>query len=315
MQELYQQLFDINNKIEDARKALASSGDTEFDMLVKEELKNLEGQKSQIEAEIQKLKEAKKNIKLSEIKGDAIIEIRAGAGGNEAGLFANDLYQMYLRYAQTKGWTSSQIYKNEGGIGNIKEVILELKSQSSPTPYEALRNESGVHRVQRVPTTESSGRIHTSTVTVAVLPILKDIEIDLKSEDLRIDTYRATGAGGQHVNTTDSAVRITHLPTGLVVTCQDERSQHKNREKAMEILKSRLFEMMQRQQKQSIDDLKSDYIGTGERAEKIRTYNYPQDRITDHRISTSWHNIERRMTGDIADILTATKNIDSGSTS
>lgn len=312
MQELYQQLFDLNTKIEDAKKAISVANDPDFEVFAREELRQLEEQKNQIEAKLNEIKEAKKNIKLSEVKGDAIIEIRAGAGGNEAGLFANDLYQMYLRYAQLKGWQASQIYKNEGGIGNIKEVILEIRSNDShsPSPYESLRNESGVHRVQRVPTTESSGRIHTSTITVAVLPILKDVEIDIKPEDLRIDTYRATGAGGQHVNTTDSAIRITHLPTGLVVTCQDERSQHKNKDKAMEILKARLFEMMKRQQKQSIDDLKSDYIGTGERAEKIRTYNYPQDRITDHRVNESWHNMEGRMAGDIDDILIATKNLD-----
>lgn len=310
MQELYQQLFDINNKINDAKRAVNELTDLELNNLAREELLVLETKRSEIESKIEEIKDAKKNIKLSEILGDAIVEIRAGAGGNEAGLFANDIYQMYLKYADSKGFKTSQIYKNEGGLGNIKEVIFEIRSDHSPTPFELLRNESGVHRVQRVPATESSGRIHTSTITVAVLPIIKDVEINIKPDDLRIDTYRAGSAGGQHVNTTDSAVRITHLPTGLVVACQDERSQHKNKEKAMEVLKSRLFEMMKRQQAKDINELKSDYIGTGERAEKIRTYNYPQDRITDHRIGKSFYNIPKVMMGYIDEILESTKTLE-----
>lgn len=310
MTDLYQELYYLNSQIEDTKKAINEALDEEFANLARAELKQLEEQKASIDLKLKEISDAKKNLKLSEIKGDCILEIRAGAGGNEAGLFANEMYEMYLRYADKMHWQTSTIYKSEGGIGNIKEVIVEFKTNTSPTPFEQLRNESGVHRVQRVPTTESAGRVHTSTITIAVLPILKDVEIDIKPQDVRIDTYRAGSAGGQHVNTTDSAIRITHLATGLVVICQDERSQHKNKEKAMEVLKSRLFEMMKRQQKESIDDLKADYIGTGERAEKIRTYNYPQDRVTDHRINTNFHNIPKIMVGNIDDILEATHNIE-----
>lgn len=239
---------------------------------------------------------------------DAIIEIRAAAGGNEAGLFASDLYRMYVRFAESQGWRCQQLSMSEGGIGNIKEVTVEVLGKTDNPAYTLLQHESGVHRVQRVPTTESSGRIHTSTVTVAVLPKITPQQINIKTEDLRIDTFRAGGPGGQSVNTTDSAVRITHLPTGLAVSMQDEKSQHKNREKAMQILAGRLYELMRQQQKEKIDELRNDQIGTGERSEKIRTYNFPQSRVTDHRIGQSWHNINAIMDGNLTDLLTDLRN-------
>lgn len=236
-------------------------------------------------------------------KGDCIIEIRAGTGGDEAGLFAGNLFVMYSKYAESRKWKVEIISKNEGGIGNLKEIIFEVKGTSVPSPYEVFQNESGTHRVQRVPVTESGGRIHTSTATVAVLPVVTEKELVIRPEDLRIDVYRASGAGGQHVNKTESAIRITHIPTGTVSQCQDERSQHKNKERAMSMLRSRIYEMMQRQQKNDIDELRAEQVGTGDRSEKIRTYNFPQDRITDHRIKKSWFGMNKILAGDIEDML------------
>jgi len=238
---------------------------------------------------------------------DAIVEIRAAAGGNESGLFASDLYRMYTRFAESQNWKVHQLSLNSGGIGNIKEVTFEITGTSVKPAYTLLQHESGVHRVQRVPVTESAGRIHTSTVTVAVLPKVEPKTINIKTEDLKIDTFRAGGPGGQSVNTTDSAVRITHLPTGVVVSMQDEKSQHKNKEKAMQILTSRLYDMMKRQEKKVIDDLRIDQIGSGERSEKIRTYNFPQNRITDHRINESWFNINQIMDGALSEIMDSLK--------
>ncbi len=235
--------------------------------------------------------------------GDCIIEIRAGTGGDEAGLFAGNLFVMYSKYSENKKWKVDIISKNEGGIGNLKEIVFEVKGGGSNTPYEMFEHESGTHRVQRVPVTESGGRIHTSTATVAVLPIVTEKELVIKPEDLRIDVYRASGAGGQHVNKTESAIRITHIPTGTVSQCQDERSQHKNKERAMLMLRSRIYEMMHRQQKNSIDEIRAEQVGSGERSEKIRTYNFPQDRITDHRIKKSWFGMNKVLMGEINDML------------
>ena len=231
---------------------------------------------------------------------ETIMEIRAGAGGEEAGLFAGELFRMYSRYAQTKGWNVEIISSSDAGAGGFKEVIFEINGRGA---YSKLKFERGVHRVQRIPVTESSGRIHTSTVTVAVLPKAEEVDIDINPDELRIDIYHAGGAGGQNVNKVATAVRLTYLPTGMVVTCQDERSQLRNRQKAMDVLRSRLLEEKRQKQEDALTQERRSQVGTGERSEKIRTYNFPQDRVTDHRYNLSFHNLPRIMTGDIDEIV------------
>ena len=233
---------------------------------------------------------------------DVIVEIRAAAGGDEAGLFAGELEEMYLRYAGRQGWRTRTLERTPQGIGGIKESILEIVGRGA---YAHLKHESGVHRVQRVPATESQGRIHTSTASVAVLPVAEEVDVDVDPNDLRIDVFRSSGPGGQSVNTTDSAVRITHLPTGLVVSCQDEKSQHQNRDKAMTILRSRLLQAEQERAAQVRADARKGQIGTGDRSEKIRTYNLPQSRITDHRIGRSVHDVDAVFAGDLDDLIAA----------
>ena len=233
---------------------------------------------------------------------NVIIEIRGGAGGEEAALFAHNLFRMYTMYAELNRWKVEVIDINETGIGGVKEVSFLIKGKSV---YSRLKFESGVHRVQRVPETETSGRIHTSTVTVAVLPEVEDVDVEINKEDLRIDTYRASGAGGQHVNKTDSAIRITHIPTGFVVACQNERSQTQNKESAMKMLRSKLYEFMQEQQNSELAKTRKLQVGSGARSEKIRTYNYPQNRLTDHRINYTIYQLESFLNGNLDDMIDA----------
>jgi peptide chain release factor 1 len=235
-----------------------------------------------------------------------IIEIRAGAGGEEAALFAADLFRMYSRFAEKQGWTTTLIDSNQTGLNGYKEVIFEIKGKDA---YEELKYEGGVHRVQRIPTTEKSGRVHTSTISVAVLPEASETEIKINPQDLRIDVLRASGPGGQHVNKRESAVRITHLPTGLAVSCQEERTQQQNREKAMKVLRARLLAKKRARELAQRGDERREQIGSADRSEKIRTYNYPQNRITDHRIKKSWHNLDRIIDGDLKPIIKAFKKI------
>ncbi|MEG1524224.1 MAG: peptide chain release factor 1 [Clostridia bacterium] len=234
---------------------------------------------------------------------DVIVEIRAGTGGDEASLFGADLLRMYLRYAERHGYKTEFIESNMTEKGGVKEVVLSLSGKRGA--YSRLKYESGVHRVQRVPETESQGRIHTSAATVAVLPEVDDIQVDIKDADLRIDTYRSSGAGGQHVNKTESAIRITHLPTGMVVSCQDEKSQLKNKEQAMRVLKSRLFEYYQSQQDATLASERKTLVGSGDRSERIRTYNFPQGRVTDHRIGVTLYKLEQFLDGDMDELIDA----------
>lgn len=233
---------------------------------------------------------------------NVIMEIRAGAGGEEASLFAYELYRMYVKYAEKNRWKTEEIDNNSTELGGIKEVVFSISGKSA---YRKLKFESGVHRVQRVPETESQGRVHTSTATVAVLPEVTDVEVNIDEKDLRVDTLRSSGAGGQHINKTESCIRLTHIPTGIVVLCQDERSQTKNREKAMKVLKSRLYDYYQSQYDKEYADQRKSQVGTGDRSERIRTYNFPQGRVTDHRIGLTLYSIENFIMGDIEEMVEA----------
>ena len=284
--------------IKDAKELQASSDDAEMTELAKAELHELEPQVEPLEYKLKILLLPKdpnddKNI---------IMEIRGGAGGDEAALFAGVLFRMYTRYAENNGWRVEMLDSNPTGLGGFKEVIFMI---SGSGVYSLLKYESGVHRVQRVPETESSGRIHTSTVTVAVLPEAEEVDIDVNPNDLRIDTFCASGAGGQHVNKTESAVRITHLPTGIVAQCQDEKSQLQNKEKSMRILRAKLLELAQEQQRSATAQDRKSQVGTGDRSERIRTYNYPQGRVTDHRIALTLHKLESVVNGDLQELIDA----------
>lgn len=288
----------VDKEIVENKEMLDSNNDKEFSQMVREELESLEQKKQDLEQEI-------KLLLLPKDPNDeksVIVEIRAGAGGDEAALFAGVLFRMYSKYAETNRWKVEMIDSNATEIGGFKEVVFLIQAKGV---YSKLKFESGVHRVQRVPTTESSGRIHTSTVTVAVLPEVEDVEVEINTSDLRIDTYRAGGAGGQHINKTDSAVRITHIPSGIVVACQDERSQHKNKDKAMKVLRAKLYEESLKNQESEVADSRKSQVGTGDRSERIRTYNYPQGRITDHRIGLTLYKLEEILGGCIDEVVDA----------
>jgi len=273
------------------------SGDSEMAEMAGSELENLNTQKESLEKKLTFLLIPKDPAD----DNNAIIEIRAGTGGDEAALFAGDLFRMYIRYADNCNWKTEVLEENETDLGGFKEVILKIKGKGA---FGKLKYESGVHRVQRVPSTEAGGRIHTSSASVIVLPeITNNIEVEINSDDLRIDVYRASGAGGQHVNRTESAVRITHLPTGIVVTCQNDRSQHQNKAQAMSVLKSKLYEMERVKREGNLSQKRKSLIGTGDRSEKIRTYNFPQSRITDHRIGFTSYRLNEMMNGAIDELL------------
>jgi len=294
----YRQYKSAARSLAETRAMLDEGLDEEMSALAKQEIESLE---SQIDQLLEELKLALLPRDENDEK-DIIVEIRAGAGGDEAGLFAADLFRMYSRYAQSKGWDVDIINVNESGIGGFKEIIFEVKGEGA---FSRFKYERGVHRVQRVPVTESSGRIHTSTATVAVLPEVEEVELSINPDDLRIDIFHSGGAGGQNVNKVATAVRINHLPTGMVVTCQDERSQLRNKMKAMAVLRARLLDMEQRKQEESVTKQRRSQVGTGERAEKIRTYNFPQDRVTDHRIGLTLHNLNRILDGDFDHLIDA----------
>lgn len=282
----------------EATKELLSSNDEELKEMAEEELSQLEEKKEKLLEEIKILLIPKdpndeKNV---------IMEIRAGAGGEEAALFAHDLFRMYSMYAEKKGWKVEIMSSNETDIGGFKEVILNISGKGA---YSRLKYESGVHRVQRVPTTEAGGRIHTSTATVAVLPEVEEVDVEINPNDIKVDVFRSGGHGGQSVNTTDSAVRVTHIPTGIVVTCQDERSQIQNRERALKILRAKLYEMALQEQQREIAETRKSQVGTGERSERIRTYNFPQGRVTDHRIGLTLYRLQEVLDGDLDEIIDA----------
>ncbi|MGB9887882.1 MAG: peptide chain release factor 1 [Moorellales bacterium] len=292
----YRRYKRVRQEMAEARQILEEDGDRELRELAAAELVRLEAEEQELERRLRLLllprdPNDEKNV---------IMEIRAGAGGEEAALFAADLFRMYSRYAEEKGWRVELIDVHPTELGGFKEIVFSVDGRGA---YSRLKFESGVHRVQRIPVTESGGRIHTSTATVAVLPEAEEVEVEIDPEDLRIDTFCSSGPGGQSVNTTKSAVRITHLPTGLVVTCQDEKSQHKNKEKALRVLRARLLALEQEKQQNALASARRSQVGTGDRSERIRTYNFPQGRVTDHRIGLTLHKLDQVLDGDLDDII------------
>lgn len=296
--EKYAEYKKTKKELEDLETMAPSETDKEMKALMEEEIVSCKSKLEKISEELRILLLPKdpdddKNV---------IMEIRAGAGGEEASLFAYELYRMYVKYAEKNRWKTEEIDNNSTELGGIKEVVFSITGKSA---FGKLKFESGVHRVQRVPETESQGRVHTSTATVAVLPEVTDVEVNIDEKDLRVDTLRSSGAGGQHINKTESCIRLTHIPTGIVVLCQDERSQTKNREKAMKVLKSRLYDYYQSQADKEYSENRRSQVGTGDRSERIRTYNFPQGRVTDHRIGLTLHSIDNFMMGDIDEMVEA----------
>ena len=296
--DTYKEYKKNKETIQDSLSMLEEEKDEEMREMLKEELSDAKKRVEELEHELKILLLPKdpndnKNV---------IVEIRAGAGGDEAALFAAEIYRMYVKYAESRRWKTEMMSLNENGIGGFKEVTFMINGAGA---YSRLKYESGVHRVQRVPETESGGRIHTSTITVAVMPEAEDVEVEIDPKDLQIDTYRSGGAGGQHVNKTESAIRITHIPTGIVVQCQDERSQHKNKDKAMKVLKSRIYEHFLKEKESAEASARRSMVGSGDRSERIRTYNFPQGRVTDHRINMTLYRLEAFLDGDMDEMIDA----------
>ena len=286
----------IEKSIEEAEQIVKTSGDQELVELARQELESLAGARETVEQNLHALLIPKD----PNDEKNTLVEIRAGTGGEEAALFAADLYRMYSKYAEHRDWKTEVLSSNPTGVGGFKEIIFLIEGRGA---YSRLKFESGVHRVQRVPVTESSGRIHTSAVTVAILPEAGEVDVDIKPDELRVDVFRSSGPGGQSVNTTDSAVRVTHVPTGIVVQCQDEKSQHKNKAKALKVLRSRLYEAARVEQERERASERKQQVGSGDRSEKIRTYNFPQGRVTDHRIGLTLHKLEGILDGDLDEIV------------
>lgn len=286
--------------LQENQAIINGNNDDELKAIAQEELSELETKAENLKEEIEdEIHPANPND-----KKNAIIEIRAGAGGDEAALFAGDLFRMYSRFCENKGWKMSLLDSSVIGIGGFKEVVFEVRGEGA---YGLLRFEAGTHRVQRVPETEKQGRVHTSTATVVVLPEAEEVDIEIKQSDIRIDTFCSSGPGGQSVNTTYSAIRVLHIPTGIIVSCQDQKSQHQNKEKALQVLRSRLLAKQEEERMAEESSARKSQIGAGDRSDKIRTYNFSQDRVTDHRINLSWHNLSGIMEGDIEEIVTSLK--------
>lgn len=294
--QIYDKYKLILSNIENNKEIINTERDEDFRELAKEDLAQLATEKEQLEVSLKKLLIPKD----PEDEKNVLLEIRAGTGGDEASIFAGDLLRMYTRFCETKNWAVSLVNANEGTVGGYKEIVIEIKGKNV---YGTLKFESGVHRVQRVPQTEAQGRVHTSAASVAVLPEADEVDVQVNESDIKMDVFRASGAGGQHVNRTESAVRLTHIPTGVVVECQQERSQHKNRDMAMKMLKTRIYEAAVREHESAIANRRKTLVSTGDRSAKIRTYNYPQGRITDHRIGMSIYNLEAFMNGEIEEML------------